>query len=69
MVFVTLLVLAGAVVVFGVIYVPRHDGSFVDMLLMILIPTAIVAWCIARLLPVPSEANNDPKQKIAGPPH
>jgi hypothetical protein len=38
-------------VVFGIFYVPRHDGELMYLLLLVLLPTAVVCWCIRQLLP------------------
>ncbi len=48
-----LLVVLASVVLFGIVYVPRHDGDASDLLLVVLLPTAGVCWCIDQLLPRP----------------
>ena len=48
-----LLAVLVAAIVFGIVYVPRHDGRPTDALIGVLLPTAGVCWCLWRLLPRP----------------
>jgi hypothetical protein len=46
-----ILLIAIPCLLFGIYYVPRHDGHGLDFATTILLPTAVICWCIWRLLP------------------
>ncbi len=46
-----ILLLMTAAVVFGIDYVPRHDGSPSLFLVTIVLPTLAICWSIWRLFP------------------
>ena len=59
------LVLLTAVVVVGVVYVPRHDGQWLDFLLGILLPAAAIScclWYLVRRPPVQTPPRSRPDQ-------
>jgi peptidoglycan/LPS O-acetylase OafA/YrhL len=51
--FLLLLILIPAVV-FGIAYVPRHDGAWLDLVLAVLLPTLGISWCLWQLVDRPS---------------
>jgi hypothetical protein len=59
------LVLLTAVVAVAVVYVPRHDGQWLDFILGILLPSAGISWCLWYLVrrpPVQSPRRSRPDQ-------
>ena len=50
-----LLLIFLAVVIAGIAYVPEHDGQLIDLFLLVILPTAGICWCIARLLTRPTQ--------------
>ena len=58
---VVLLPVLVAAVVWGIVYVPRHDGRLIDFAVAILLPTAGVCWCLWQLVSRPGEGSEASK--------
>ncbi|MEN6452177.1 MAG: hypothetical protein ABFC96_16935 [Thermoguttaceae bacterium] len=44
------LIVALPIIVVGIIYVPRHDGRTLDLLLAVILPTIIVCRSLFRII-------------------
>ncbi len=55
-----LLVILIPVVVFGIVYVPRHDGAWLDLALAVLLPTLGISWCLWQLVQPPKRGTRRP---------
>ena len=53
------------VVVWGITYVPRHDGRLGDCLLAVVLPTAGICVCLRLLLPASGQMREDGQDKSA----
>ncbi len=55
-----LLVILIPIVAFGIAYVPRHDGAWLDLALAVLLPTLGSSWCLWQLVQPPKRGTRRP---------